>query len=260
MRGDQAINYSKLFSQLIGRNGQLDDTIASFIYYLFPRELFVRALSLIESSDMFIYVLDPHRSNKNSIRCTSVSTDVDSSSSSCAEGFNGLCGTTTNVDNKSGTASESSKTLSVDSLVKMIYENESELLHRLIIKSEHEGKPPIYVDLQNWFCSCDEFSDLFFREISSCPNDDYSSFLVKEIIDLQEFSDDRFAQLDAHSLSKQRYFLHDKVMCAHILAYSMLLRSSEQVLRYFTIAKSQVLLIPVSNMDEWLKLHINIVA
>lgn len=54
------IEYSKLFAKLVNTNDdtKLDDTIASFLYYMFPRELFIRAISLLESSDMFIYILD----------------------------------------------------------------------------------------------------------------------------------------------------------------------------------------------------------
>lgn len=252
MRSDQAINYSKLFSQLIGRNGQMDDTIASFLYYLFPRELFVRALSLIESCDMFIYILDTNGYEKNRGHINSVSTEADSPSNSSSEAS---LGTTDRVAVEMPSVMKKKE---ADPLVSMIYESGPDLLHRLIVKSHLDGDVPIYVDLQNWFCSCEEYTGLYAEETATQP-DDYISLLVRDIDDVQDFSDDRFAQLDAHSLSKQRYFRHDKVMCAHLLAYSILLRSSKNVLRYFTTVRAQVPVILVSNMDEWLKLHINLV-
>ncbi|QLL34958.1 hypothetical protein HG536_0H03330 [Torulaspora globosa] len=252
MKSDRTINYSRLFSQLIGRDGQMDDTIASFLYYLFPRELFVRALSLIESCDMFIYLLDTNQCEKNRGHTSSVSTEADSPSKPSSEGnfdpADAAIGQRSNATNKKET----------DPLVSMAYESGPDYLHRLIVKSDTDGKAPIFVDLQNWFCSCDEYTDLFAKETAAQP-DDYVSRLVRDVDDVQDFSDDRFAQLDAHSLCKQRYFRHDKVMCAHLLAYSILLRSSKNVLRYFTTVKPQVPMISVSNMDEWLKLHINLV-
>lgn len=257
MRFNQSINYSKLFSQLVNKDGEMDDTIASFLYYLFPRELFIRALSLIESCDMFIYVLDPNRCHLDIKSTTSVGTDIDSPLSSHVEGSSGPI-TPAVVQKK-----PDSRTRDPGSLVSMVYESESELLNRLIVKSDSGSAPPIYVDLQNWFCSCDEYSDLFASETarnSQNQDTDYIEFLSNEVTDLQDFSDDRFAQLDAHSLSKQRYFLHDKVCCAHLVAYSLLLRSSKDVLHYFATVKGQVPMIRVSSMDEWLRLHINVVA
>lgn len=250
MGSEQAINYTKLFSQLIGKNGQMDDTIASFLYYLFPRELFVRALSLIESCDMFIYILDIESQEKNRGHINSVSTDADSPTSSSTEA--------SAPDAGSELRPFATKKKETDPLVTMIYDRGYESLHRLIVKSYPDGSPPIFVDLQNWFCSCDEYTELFAEETSQ-SNHEFASILIKDITDSQEFSEDRFAQLDAHSLSKQRYFRSDKLICAHLLAYSILLRSSKHVLRYFTTVRQQVPMITVPSMDEWLKLHINIV-
>lgn len=229
----------------------MDDTIASFLYYLFPRELFIRAVSLIESCDMFIYVLDPDNCHRDSGITTSVSTDVDSPTSS-----NSVRPIAPAVPDMNPT----NKSQEIDPLVSIVYDSESDTLHRLIVKTDNGGNPPIYVDLQNWFCSCDEYSDLFASETDKIIDESYIDHLSNEVTDLHEFSDDRFAQLDAHSLSKQRYFLHDKVCCAHLIAYSLLLRTSKRVLHYFATEKQQVPMIRVTSMDEWLKLHINIVA
>ncbi|QLQ82079.1 hypothetical protein HG537_0G03340 [Torulaspora globosa] len=239
MKSDQTINYSRLFAQLIGKDGHMNDTIASFLYYLFPRELFVRALSLIESNDMFIYILDTTRCDRNR---SDTSTDADSPSKPSSK-------RTDTVPTQTSTVIETHP------LVGMAYENGPDYLHRLIVKHANQ---PIFVDLQNWFCSCDEYTQLFAQETTPHPND-CVSLLVSDIDDLQDFSDDKFAQLDAHSLCKQRYFRHDKLICAHLLAYSILLRSSKNILSYFTTTRQLVPMIKVNNMDEWLKLHINLV-
>lgn len=249
---EQSINYSKLFAKLIGKNGRMDDTIASFLYYMFPKEMFVRALSLIESSDMFIYVFERQQLNSSTMEATkSTSTDADKSFGSEAK------------SPQHSVKDEATMTNSTQGLlVSSIYDNESDILYRLIVKPEHEKEPSIYVDLSNWFCSCAEYTESFMEHVENHDSMEHSlaDRLIKDTKDVQEFSDDRFAQLDAHSLSKQRYFQHSKVICPHLLAFSMLLRSSKRVLRYFAVEKGQVLLISINNMDEWLKLHINIVA
>lgn len=256
MRADQSINYTKLFSQLIDKNGQMDDTIASFLYYLFPRELFVRALSLIESYDMFIYVLDSENCLLDDRITTSVNTDVDEFTSSSSVGPTG----NTLLDKERNSFH---KVQDADPLVSMMYGNDFSVLHRLIVKSDNRDAPPIYVDLQNWFCSCNEYSELFAKETDAKETDEAENYihrLTNEVTDIHEFSEDRFGQLDAHSLSKQRYFKHVKICCSHLLAFSLLLRSSKHVLHYFVAVKGQVPIIQVPSMDEWLKLHINIVA
>lgn len=211
------INHSKLFNQLINKNGQMNDAVASFLYYMFPRELFIRALSLIESSNMFIYVLVP---------------------------------TVAKDDNN-----EPLKFLEVSDLVTSIYEDSE--LHRLIVKTNDENVP-IYVDLNNWMCSCQEYTDLMLNQLNHTGTESLSSSLLKDIDDSQKFQEDKFAQLDAHSLSMQRYVHSEKLNCPHLLAYSILLRSSTRILLHF-IEAGQILLIQINNMDEWLKLHINVV-
>lgn len=212
MQSAVSINYSQLFTQLLTMEGEMNDTIASFLYYMFPRELFIRALSLIESSNMFIYVL-------------------------------------------ASTQSELVEPQDMKEIVQSIYDDS--ILHRLIVKPS-ENDQPIYVDLNNWLCSCQEYTDLMLEEMSNHPDQNLASCFLHDIDDPQEFHDNRFAQLDAHSLSKQRYFRHEKVNCPHLLGYSILLRSSTRILKHF-IQKSQILLMQVANMDEWLKLHINVV-
>lgn len=212
MHSGVSINHSQLFSQLFMDNGEMNDIIASFLYYMFPRELFVRALSLIESSNMFIYVLAP-------------------------------------------TQTDSQEPFGTKELVQSIYEDS--VLYRLIVKPSDENKP-IYVDLNNWLCSCQEYTDLMLEQLTSSPDQSLASSLLRDIDEPQDFLDSRFAQLDAHSLSKQRYFRHEKISCPHLLAYSILLRSSPKILKCF-IEKHQILLLQIPNMDEWLKLHINVV-
>lgn len=232
----------------------MDDTIASFLYYMFPKEMFVRALSLIESSNMFIYAFDIQEVNSRAMEPS------DSASTNPDESVRQNSSESTSFVPANKPSSPHSATTHV--LVAPIYENDSELLYRLIVKADSDTDPSVYVDLTNWFCSCEEFANGFLEHglNGTSKEDDIAQRLTREVTELQDFSDDRFAQLDAHSLSKQRYFHHDKVMCPHLLAFSILLRSSPSVLQYFAVNKGQVLLIPITNMDEWLKLHINIVA
>lgn len=211
------INHSKLFSQLVNNDGQMNDIIASFLYYMFPRELFIRALSLIDSCNMFIYVLIPSK-----------------------------------VDEETN---QPLRSLQISDLVNSIYDDSE--LYRLIVKPSDEDVP-IYVDLNNWMCSCQEYTDLMLEEVNSTKDGNLATSLLNDIDDSQKFQEDRFSQLDAHSLSMQRYVSQDKINCPHLLAYSILLRSSTRTLSHF-IEKGQVLLIQIDNMDEWLKLHINVV-
>lgn len=212
-----AINYSELFGQLINKNGEMNDTVASFLYYMFPRELFIRALSLIESCNMFIYVLVPSGVNNETNQPLK-----------CLEAFE---------------------------LVNSIYDDAG--LHRLIVKPSDENIP-IYVDLNNWMCSCHEYTDLMLGQLNHVHSGSLETSLLKDIDDSQNFQEDRFAQLDAHSLSMQRYIHSEKLNCPHLLAYSILLRSSTRILLHF-LERGQILLIQINNMDEWLKLHINVV-
>ncbi|CAI5248432.1 ASB_HP2_G0009740.mRNA.1.CDS.1 [Saccharomyces cerevisiae] len=217
------IEYSKLFAKLVNTNDdtKLDDTIASFLYYMFPRELFIRAISLLESSDMFIYILD-------------------------------------RVHNKEG----NEHTSLIDVLVDEFYKGSSNSLleYRLIVKDTNYGAPPILVDIAHWFCSCEEFCKYFHEALEKTDEkEELHDVLINEVDDHLQFSDDRFAQLDPHSLSKQWYFKFDKICCSHLLAFSILLRSSINVLKFFTVNSNKVFVIAIDNIDEWLNLHINIV-
>ncbi|EJS44282.1 shu2p [Saccharomyces arboricola H-6] len=217
------IEYSKLFAKLVNSNDdtKLDDTIASFLYYMFPRELFIRAISLLESSDMFIYILDKVHKNK---------------------------------DDKSASL--------VDVVIDEFYKDSSvsPLEYRLIVKDNNEGAPPILVDIAHWFCTCEEYSKNFYEAVERTDEkEELCDVLINEIDDHLQFSDDKFAQLDPRSLSKQWYFRFDKTCCSHLLAFSILLKSSINVLKFFTVSSNKVFLISIDNIDEWLNLHINIV-
>ncbi|CAI4056567.1 hypothetical protein SUVZ_02G2070 [Saccharomyces uvarum] len=217
------IEYSKLFAKLVNPNDdtKLDDTIASFLYYMFPRELFIRAISLLESSDMFIYVLDRDRRGETG-KCTSL----------------------------------------IDLLIDEFYKDSSDvpLEYRLIVKDNSDVGPPILVDIAHWFCSCEEYCENLHETLEeSDENEKLSEVLINEIDDHLQFSNDKFAQLDSHSLSKQWYFKFGKVFCSHLLAFSIILKSSINVLKFFTVNSNKVFMISIDNIDEWLNLHINIV-
>ena len=267
MNREQSMVYSQLFSQLISSDDTMEDTMASFLYYLFPRELFVRALSLLDSSDMFIYILDKASGVSNPMKKQLTLTDADNSIVRTTQSAENI---TMSTNDPSGSTvagslkntSSKDNNLSLESIIDLLYnaDSDTELLSRLIVKSNDESSPPASVDLSTWFCSCDEYSELFQETHQQLKETSLIDALITEQDDFQDFSDDKFAQIDAHSLSKQRYAQHSKLMCPHLLAYSIILSSSPKTLRYFTIAKPSVLLITVNSMDEWLRLHINIVS
>ncbi|EHN03180.1 Shu2p [Saccharomyces cerevisiae x Saccharomyces kudriavzevii VIN7] len=217
------IEYSKLFAKLVDQNDdtKLDDVIAAFLYYMFPRELFIRAISLLESSDMFIYILDKLHEEENKV----------------------------------------SRSL-VDMLIDEFYTDslDSPLEYRLIVKDTNDGAPPILVDIAHWFCSCEEYCKHLHETLEKTDEkEELHDLLINEVDDHLQFSDDKFAQLDPHSLCKQWYFKFDKICCSHLLAFSILLKSSITVLRFFTDSSNKVFVISIDDIDEWLNLHINIV-
>ena len=243
------INISELFEKLITFNKEenkyvMDETISSFLYYLFPRDLFIRALSLLESNNMFIYVLEKGKGKEKE---NNTITDDCNIQNRLIENFY------------------------KDSLHELIF------LFRLIVKNQLETQQNksqeslIYVDILHWSCSCNEYCLEILKQIESKEEDDdddddidiipndIRNHLLIEIDDLEKFSKDKFCQLDLFSFSKQRYFKYNKVMCPHLLAYSILLISKESVLRFFIQQKKTVLLLPIDNINEWLRLHTNII-
>lgn len=219
---------------------------------MFPRDLFIRALSLLESNDMMIYILDNDNSQDTTAKRTETLADESMSKSEINE-------IDTKVRAKTINTETNSELQYMNDTLRSIYkDDDSKLIYRLIVESNDTA--PIYVDLKNWTCSCNEYCELFHDSISLNRKESIQNELITEIDDIEEFKDDHFAQLDIHSFSRQYYFQFDKVICPHLLAYSILLRSSLTVLEHFVIRKSNVLLIRINNIDEWLKLHINIIV
>ncbi|KAK5781519.1 hypothetical protein RI543_001067 [Arxiozyma heterogenica] len=248
------LNISELFDKLITFNKGinkyvLDETISSFLYYLFPRDLFIRALSLLESNDMFIYVLEKDiRGENKSLTCTDNNNNDNNDN---------------DIQNK---------------LIENFYRHslhELSFLFRLIVKNQIEfihdnNTNKKSNNILHWSCSCDEYSSELLKQMDYKENfeeeDDVDivpssikDYLLIEIDDLEKFSTDRFCQLDSFSLSKQRYFKYNKVMCPHLLAYAILLTSNENVLKFFIQQERTVYLLSINNINEWLKLHINII-
>lgn len=247
------IDYSQLLARLIQEEDdtlKLNDTILSFLYHMFPRELFVRAISLLESMDMFIYVLDEQNAkqcNKQEVT-TSVSTEDDASTE---EKQKLSPGPLTHQEIGSN---------NLDGLIDSMYNKEQTSLYRLIVKQEDLSSPPIYVDLGHWFCSCKEFTCLFQEELykqDSCDST-LAEVLSFEIDTMDEPTEDTFSRLPSEDCCV-RFFRHDQLMCPHLLAFGILLQTDVKILRYFTQIKSQVILLSVQNIDEWLKLQLNIV-
>ncbi|CCD22516.1 Shu2p NDAI_0A03590 [Naumovozyma dairenensis CBS 421] len=293
------LNYSELFKNLIIPREQstkkpsenktvredgdedamiINDNIITFLYYLFPRELFIKALSLIESNDMFIYVLlpnhiDPSMENNKDKNNTYITKTFDDKADK-----DNMASRSKTIDNNDAddtvekTKSNEPTRTSIDSikLIDMLYDEDNDdddsLIYELIIKSSNDRIPPITTTLKNWNCSCVEFTEHFRKGMMMKNNIDEEMKLIDRFIkiidDPTKFSNDIFAKIDKFSLSKQYYFdlIKNKgIICPHLLAYSILLKSSKQVLKYFILNKADVILIPITNMDEWLKLHINII-
>lgn len=252
---NDSLNISELFEKLITFNEDtnkyvMDETVSSFLYYLFPRDLFIRALSLLESNDMFIYVLEKgNGKEKDNITCTD---DND-------------------IQNKLIEIFYQHSLHELGFLFRLIVKNPIESIHYNNNNNNNTQESLIYVDILHWSCSCDEYSLELLKQIESKENleeeddtdiipSDIRDHLLIEIDDLENFSRDKFCQLDSFSLSKQRYFKYNKVMCPHLLAYSILLISNENALKFFIQQERTVYLLSINNTNEWLKLHINIIT
>ncbi|CCE63070.1 hypothetical protein TPHA_0D04360 [Tetrapisispora phaffii CBS 4417] len=256
--------YSKLFGNLINSRWKLDDTMISFLYYLFPRDLFVRALSLLDSGDMFIYLLESGPEEQVCEEAAVVHTGEDGTTHEQERSDdNGL----ENQQTRETLDSSNYQTF-LEEFSRKLYDPGQSIPKRLIVKSNEDTDVPIYVDLGTWICSCGEYTERFQEAMTAGPSDassqetnsKLSSILLTIKDDSSKFSDDKFAQIDAHSLSSQYYIDHSKLICPHLLAYSILLSSSQRTFRYFAIRNPTVLLIKITNLDEWLRLHINIVS
>ncbi|CAL9728712.1 suppressor of hydroxyurea sensitivity protein 2 [Monosporozyma unispora] len=271
---NDSINISELLGKLIkfdSKEGNyvMDETISSFLYYMFPRDLFIRALSLLESHDMFIYVLEveysPIAEHMPTLK------DNESSSSTIRRESSA-----SNTTDKGTSTREVDLPLQTNLIGKFYQESlyELDFLFKLIVKNQSElvdtanpsSNSLIYVDILHWTCSCQEFTEEISKQIECHQKSNTTSkpaikdFVLTEVDDIDKFSNDKFCQLDSYSLSKQRYFKYDKVMCPHLLAYAILLVSNKDVLTYFTQQEKNVLLLSINSINEWLKLHINIIV
>lgn len=210
------LNIAKNLNDLFLPNGKYNPDILFFLHHLFPSDLTVKAISILESSLMFIYLWK---------------TDV----SAAIEKFY--------AD-------------------PMIHWDEN-FQFRLIVK-EDDG--PIYVDIQNWNCSCNDYCKQMLKVIHENDStlsaidhkkSDIKDILTYEIDDVDKFSNDSFAQLNGFSLSKQRYFRVEKCFCSHLLAFALVLFSRKQILQMCE-KDSKVIMLNITDKDEWLRLHINI--
>ena len=158
MSDEHYIDYSQLLSQLLGENDELNETVVSFLYHLFPRELFIRAMSLIDSNNMFIYVFE--KANSISKLTESASTEAD----------DGSCRSETSVEQAPPPKTNDQQHAADGqsrSLVQTLYERPHTVLNRLIAKQEDPEAPPVCVDLEHWFCSCEEYNTTFKEQLLS---------------------------------------------------------------------------------------------
>lgn len=272
-KANDSINISELLGKLIKFDPNedkyvMDETISSFLYYMFPRDLFIRALSLLESHDMFIYVLE----NESPPIAGQIPTLRDDESSTLIIRQESSTSTVTDIDSS---RNKTNAPLQARLIAKFYEESlyELDFLFKLIVKNQSENMDTanqspdslIYVDILHWTCSCHEYTKGIANQIelnhkiSPDSNIPLKDCLLSEIDDIDKFSADKFCQLDSYSLSKQRYFKYENVMCPHLLAYAILLVSNKDVLTYFTQQKEYVFLLSIDSINEWLKLHINII-
>ncbi|KAL6945392.1 hypothetical protein ACO0QE_002844 [Hanseniaspora vineae] len=213
------INYTETLSQLVNEENELNQDILAFCFNLFDSETFIKALSILESGNLFIYVFSPLPE----------------------------------------TNEKQNKAFPVN-----LYENQNsnQYMKRTIIKENNE-QDIVFVDLDIWYCSCEEFNRQYKETM-----DDLSSLLEKkqELNTSQsrtmyfsqppEAPKDYFAKIPA---SKQ-YDSTCKIVCPHLLAASILLQSSATVFQHFLTKKETCYVIKVESMDEWLRLQCNIVV
>lgn len=205
-----SLNISKNINDLFLTNGQYNSDILLFLHHYFPNDSIIKAISMLDSSVMFIYIWQM---------------DIN---------------------------------LAIDAFYSdpMIHWDDN-FQFRCIVK---EDSGPIYVDIQNWNCSCLEYCKQMMNAIShddGVKNDDTKEILTYEIDDVDKFSSDSFGQLNGYSLSKQRYFKTDKCFCSHLLAFTLVLLSRKEVLEMCE-RDSKVIMLNITDKDEWLRLHINI--
>ncbi|KAL6941319.1 hypothetical protein ACO0RG_002447 [Hanseniaspora osmophila] len=215
------INYSEILSQLVNEENELNQDILAFCFNLFDSETFIKALSILESRNLFLYLFTPVP----------------------------LLETNANQQ---------------ETLLSSFYknQNDSQYLKRIIIKENNE-KDIVFVDLDSWYCGCEEHNRKYRDSM-----DDLSSLVEKkqELNTSQNktmyFSqppqepEDFFAKIPA---SKQ-YDSSCKIMCPHLLAAAILLQSSMAVFQHFLTKKETCYIIKVESMDEWLRLQCNIVV
>ncbi|CEP63053.1 Shu2p LALA0_S07e01354g [Lachancea lanzarotensis] len=309
MSNDPYVDYSQLLSHLLTEEGDLNDGVVSFLYHLFPGDLFVRAMSLLDSRDMFIYLFDDSRNACKHSESTETEPDRDfvASSSPSRGSENKLVKKSLEQDQKNhipettktraqqatgerkldtdrdlngvantGISRETSqKKCNVSSgiqgknMVDALYDDDpaQRIVNRLVIKQNNDQTPPVCVDLNRWFCSCEEFNTQFLQNIIKPTNTDppdqttlYSRAVQDLNTDHVPQRSDRFAQLPHNPADHvQHYFRHEMAMCPHLLAFAILLQTSARVLSYFTDTNMTVYLITVHNLDEWLNLHLNVV-
>jgi len=204
------INYSEILGQLVHKGkSEINADILAFCFNLFDSETFIKAISLLETNNVFIYIYTPNDS------------------------------------------------VAREDITNYFYEEQRIVLQRIIVKEESEEDKIIYVDLNNWFCSCDEFNCEFQNNIQNL-----SSLIEKKLSDETLSSNTHHTQIDKFAKIKDSENFNStcKVMCSHLLAASILLQSSPSVFDHFTKTIQTCYIIKVTSIDEWLRLQCNIVV
>ncbi|SSD60630.1 uncharacterized protein SCODWIG_02391 [Saccharomycodes ludwigii] len=218
---------------------KLNENILGFCYNLFEPDLFIKAISILESNNLFIYILNLDNKNDEEI-------------------------------NKSLTLCNVNKE---KVMFRIIIKEDSDDCNQNDSDGNLKNKKNtsiVFTDLPNWYCSCNEFNGKFQQKLNTVN-------LKKDLVVIYNHHKDRLNEHGKDYFGKFQYSSHkDKytsglLMCPHLLASAMLLQNSDEkigdslleenrVLRYFTKIKQSCYIIQVTNIDEWLRLQCNIIV
>lgn len=259
---ERFLNYSQLLSTIVDDTGKgLNDTTVAFLYQLFPDDMFVKAFSLLESNNIFLYLWNSDVTVRKP-SSDSDSTEADDSRTIPAD-ISSHEEKTTNIDSMHTSGySKNDPQDNTHEMLKLLYAEENRsVMHRIIVQSIDKGntQEPIYVNVSSWLCSCNEYSECLLSLLRASDNientntkDDQPFPTAFEVY--AKDTEDKFAKV-----STNKHVNINKVFCEHLLASSILLHTSLKVLNYFTTFQKTVSVFTIANRDDWLRLHLNIV-
>lgn len=258
MVNERFLNYSQLLSNLIEeKEEKLNEGTIAFLYQLFPNDMFVKAFSLLESSTIFLYIWNSEVIQpKYDTSHESIGIGYKSQPQDRLESWAFEAGAGFDSIKPSKPASPEDD---VFMLFESIYQTDSNRLTRIIVQQVEEASAQelICIDVDSWSCSCHEYAECLANPMNSTTNAKSSNEYFTEKFDLLE----RFNENVEDKFAKIKPGVHvnvNRILCEHLLAASILLKTSTRVLAYFAMTKKTVSVLSVNNRDDWLKLHLNL--